>query len=129
MTDAPDQLVQVVFRGAPAGALEAARLRAAVEHWDALHRQLELTGLLIRFEATFVGVVEGPRAAVMARLETMSSGSFLAGLTVLREAAIERRRFATWRFQDLRTPDGDEMLGTTGSLFAHQLSHALYNCS
>lgn len=129
MTDASDQLVQLVFRGEPAEALDEVRLRLVTGGWNALHPQLGLTGLMIRFGTTFVGVVEGPRAAVLARLETMSSDSILSGLAVLREAEIERRRFATWRFQDLSTRDGDDALRASGDLFAHQLSQQLYKGS
>ncbi len=129
MTDDPDHLVQFVFRSKPVEPLSDAELKKVIGDWDTLHRQLDLSGFLIRFETTFVGVIEGARGTVIARLETMSSDSILAGLTVLREAEIERRRFGTWRFQDLSTLDGDEMLRATGGLFAHRLTQELYRGS
>ena len=129
MTDAQDPLVQFVFRSCLSEGLGESGVKAVVSDWEEAHRSLQLTGMLIRFEATFVGIVEGPRATVIARLETMSSHSMLDGLVVLREAGIARRRFATWRFQELSTLDGDDMLRATGGLFAHRLSRELHKGS
>ncbi len=127
MSQSPDQLVQVVFRSQPAEHLDDSRVQTLASEWSARHLDLNLSGLLIRFQTTmFVGVIEGPCAAAMARLETISSDSALDGLVVLREARISRRRFDTWRFQDLRTADGDAVLRLIGGLFAQKLSRELH---
>lgn len=121
-----DNMIQVVFRSQPAAPL-ARRANALADSWGSLHRELGLSGLLLRFDTTFVGVIEGPRSAIMARLETLSSASVFSGLTVLREAEIGRRRFGTWRFLDLDTGEGgDSMMRVTAGLFAQRLSRELY---
>ena len=103
MSDAGDRLVQLVFRSRPAEPPDNAALKTAIDDWDALHRQLELTGFLIRFETTFVGVIEGARDTVIARLEAMSSDSILAGLTVLWAAVQATRDERRYESAMLRT--------------------------
>ena len=126
MPHSPDETVQLVFRSRLSGAAKNSRIAALIAEWEGLHARLGLTGLLIRFDSTFVGVIEGPRAAALARLETLSARSVLDGLIILREAEIRSRRFETSRFQDIRSADGDTMLQVTGGLFAQRLSRELH---
>lgn len=71
-----------------------------------------ITGLLIVQGGHFYGIMEGPRKRILQRMEVIITDARHSGLRILREEAIEARRFANWSFG--RLPDEPQRrLGTT----------------
>lgn len=65
-----------------------------------------LTGLLLRQGEAFYGVLEGRSRLVLARMEAIASDRRHSGVRILREEAIEQRRFASWSYGVLPAPSG-----------------------
>ncbi len=57
-----------------------------------------LTGLLFHGGGRFYGLIEGPRRRVFARMERIVTDPRHRALQILREDAIDARRFANWSF-------------------------------
>lgn len=67
-----------------------------------------LTGFLLHQDGRFYGLLEGPRRALLARMEVIVSDARHSHLRVLREADVASGRFRNWTFGQL--PD----IGTPG---------------
>lgn len=63
-----------------------------------------ITGLLLYQGDTFCGVLEGPRRAVFSRMEIIITDPRHHALRILREDAIDERRFSNWSFGALPVP-------------------------
>jgi hypothetical protein len=85
-----------------------------------------LTGTLIRFGDSIVGLLEGEKDVVLGHVEAIVDDLDGQGIQVLREAPIPSRRFANWTVRLAVTRWGADAWAQVGRLFAWQVSEGLY---
>jgi hypothetical protein len=73
----------------------------------------------------FYGLLEGPRRALLARMERIATDSRHANLRVLREQDIVARRFRDWTFNLLPEQPAGTRSGRTLDTFIRTLAHRL----
>ena len=88
--------------------------------------ELGLTGILILFGDSFVGILEGDHEDILQRMELIAVDPRHSDVEILREAGIRERRFSSWDFFDLPSARGDTLMLQAATMFAQKLSRELY---
>lgn len=125
-----NEIFQIVFQTFPGALPSPAQrdrlMRASRSECEACR----VTGMMVRFGNSTVGVLEGHRETVLSHIELMLCDLEGSGLRVLREATISVRRFASWSASGLcdagRLSERDEGEEFVGRTFADTLSRELY---
>ena len=84
-----------------------------------------LTGLLLHQPPRFFGVLEGPCARLLARMEKVATDRRHRGLRILREVPVRRRRFQNWTFGTLPAPADGVSNEEASAAFIRTLSRRL----
>lgn len=117
--------LQVVFRADHAHGVTAEGAAEAGAEAVARNRALGLTGIFCAQGRMFVGFLEGPSDAVIARIEEISKDPRQTGLVILREALVEKPRMFNTVFGYLTSPEPRADETECARAFADKLARAL----
>lgn len=93
--------MQIVYASIAARALDADDLDAIRSASERNNGVRGLTGFLLHQNGRFYGLLEGPRRALLARMEVIVTDTRHGNLRVLREADVASVRFRNWTFGQL----------------------------
>ena len=89
------------------------------------NQRAKLTGFLFYQGLKFYGLLEGPRRALLSRMEAIVTDPRHCRLRVLREEPIESRRFRNWSFADLPAPTTPQAVSPVSEDFIQTLANRL----
>lgn len=118
-------LIRLVYVSDAVASLAAGDLDAIRASSEARNLVSGLTGLLLFRRPIFCGILEGPRRRLFARMEVIATDPRHARLRVLREQAIDERRFSNWTLgilpEAMAGPGGAERPEVLLATFADRL--------
>jgi hypothetical protein len=91
------KLIQVIYVSAARHLFNPAELRELLRLARIKNERLEVTGMLLYHEGSFLQVLEGPPSAVNPLLETIDRDQRHQNLMLLLRREIEARNFADWK--------------------------------
>lgn len=118
-------LVQLVYTSEATVALDPASLGQIEASARRNNARAALTGFLFYQELKFYGLLEGPREALLDRMEAIIGDARHRRLRVLREEDIESRRFRNWSFAILPPPSARSVAQPVSEEFIRTLASRL----
>ena len=111
-------LLEIIYVSAAAPDFKNADLPKILEISRQLNAEVEVTGVLLHTEGSFIQVLEGPRPAVETKFARIEQDPRHTHVAVLKRGSIETRRFAEWSmgYSDLSVKRPRELEGFTDFL-------------
>jgi len=91
------ELIQVIYVSAARNLFNSTQLRELLRLARIKNQRLDVTGMLVYHEGSFLQVLEGPPSAVNPLLETIDHDQRHQRLMLLLRREIEERNFADWK--------------------------------
>jgi len=93
------ELIQVIYVSAARNLFNSTQLRELLRLARIKNEQLDVTGMLLYHEGSFLQVLEGPLPAVNPLLETIDRDQRHQNLMLLLRREIAARNFADWKME------------------------------
>jgi Sensors of blue-light using FAD len=91
------KLIQLIYASAASKPFSAVELRELLRLARAKNERLDITGMLLYHEGSFLQVLEGPDSAVNPLLETIAKDKRHDKVLLLLRREIEARNFGEWK--------------------------------
>ena len=118
-----EQFLSVVYVSTATEPFTRDELAELLEKSRHRNRQVEITGMLLHHDGSFIQAIEGPPAAVRALHHKIVGDPRHTGIITLLEAQIETREFGEWEmaFRDLASLGASERDGYSDFLNSKDL--------
>ena len=120
-----NHLIQVVYLSDRVLNSETGSVSDVCNRIEREHSALGITGFIFAIGGCFVSVLEGGHDDLLARMEQIASDPSHQRMVVLREGAIDARRFSSWKSGALERGDVQEYDRREAQAFASRLSKGL----
>jgi hypothetical protein len=90
-------LLRIAYRSEAVRHLSRSELEALESVSSRRNREANITGLLLAQDQNYYGILEGPEAVLLARMEVVVTDPRHCRLRILREEAAASRRFSGWK--------------------------------